>query len=458
MSLAPGERIGAYEIVGAIGAGGMGEVYRARDTKLDRDVALKVLPALFTDDPDRLARFEREAKSLAALNHPNIAQIYGLEGDGSPASLRETRPLAIVMELVEGEDLAARITRGPVPLDDALAIARQVADALEAAHERGIVHRDLKPANIKVTPDGTVKVLDFGLAKAVAGPEESASGTNVANSPTLTARATQMGMILGTAAYMAPEQAKGRPVDRRADIWAFGAVLFEMLAGRRAFEGDDVSEVLASVIKGEAHWDALPADTPPAVRRLIERCLQKDPRRRLRDIAEGMLQLDEGLVASAPESAAVMPAAPAAPLWRRARPIAAAVAITAAVTYALTTARAPAPPPADAVTFTVSPKGLTQQRRAATIALSDDGRQLAYLSLDRENRRWQIYLRPLDQLSGVPVAGTENAAAPFFSPDGQWLGFLDSGITHAAEGAGWRRRRHAHRRVARVHQRRRLGT
>jgi serine/threonine protein kinase len=248
MPLTVGSRLGPYEIIGALGAGGMGEVYRARDTALDRDVAIKILPDLFVDDPERLARFEREAKTLASLNHPNIAQIYGFEGDGGAASAGGHRPRALVMELVEGEDLSARLALGPIPVPDVVPIARQIAEAVEAAHEQGIVHRDLKPGNIKLRADGTVKVLDFGLAKAAAGPEGSSSGADAMNSPTLTARATQMGMIIGTAAYMAPEQAKGRPVDKRADIWAFGVVLYEMLTGRRAFEGEDVSTTLAAVL------------------------------------------------------------------------------------------------------------------------------------------------------------------------------------------------------------------
>ena len=240
MGLSAGARLGVYQIVDKLGQGGMGEVYRARDTRLNRDVALKVLPDLFARDPDRLARFTREAQVLASLNHPNIAAIYGIEGD------------ALVMELVDGEDLSAMIARGPMPLAEALPIAKQIADALEAAHEQGIIHRDLKPANIKVRADGTVKVLDFGLAKAL-GPE-GGSAPDLMNSPTLTVHATQMGMIIGTAAYMAPEQARGKPVDRRADIWAFGVVLYEMLTGRRAFDGDDVSITLANVLKEDPKW------------------------------------------------------------------------------------------------------------------------------------------------------------------------------------------------------------
>ena len=254
MALTPGARLGPYEILSALGAGGMGEVYRARDTKLNRDVAIKVLPDLFASDAERLARFMREAQTLASLNHPNIAIIHGLEQTGDVH--------ALVMELVQGEDLSQRIARGAIPLDEALPIAKQIADALEAAHEQGIIHRDLKPANIKVRPDGTVKVLDFGLAKAM---EPVGGAPNVSQSPTITTPAmTQAGIILGTAAYMSPEQARGKPVDRRADIWAFGVVLFEMLTGRRAFEGDDIAITLAAVMMKEPDWRALPAPTPVA--------------------------------------------------------------------------------------------------------------------------------------------------------------------------------------------------
>ena len=268
MSLAPGARLGTYEIVALIGAGGMGEVYRARDGKLTRDVALKILPPLFARDPERLARFTREANLLATLNHPNIAAIYGFEpSEHSPA---------LVLEMVEGPTLADRIERGPIPLEDALPIARQIAEALEAAHAQGIVHRDLKPANIKVRDDGTVKVLDFGLAKAMA--VDSAPGV-VAASPTITSpAATAMGTIMGTAAYMSPEQARGRAVDKRSDIWAFGAVLYEMLTGRRAFDGEDVSDTLANILKREPDWSALPPGTPPAIERVLRRCLTRDPR------------------------------------------------------------------------------------------------------------------------------------------------------------------------------------
>ena len=295
----------------------MGEVYRARDTTLHRDVAIKVLPDLFASDAERLARFTREAQTLAALNHPNIAHIHGLEASGGVR--------ALVMELVEGEDLSQRIARGALPLDEALPIARQIAEALEAAHEQGIIHRDLKPANIKLRADGVVKVLDFGLAKALEPVRRSATGSpNLANSPTITSPAmTMRGMILGTAAYMAPEQAKGKPVDKRADIWAFGCVLYEMLAGRRAFDGDDISTTLAAVLLKEPEWGALPASTPVALRRLLTRCLTKDPKARLRDIGEARVRIDE-LLGGAPDEAGAPVVTPAVSGWRRVVPWAAA--------------------------------------------------------------------------------------------------------------------------------------
>ena len=309
MSPEPGDRLGPSEILSRIGVGGMGEVYRARDPKLNRDVALKILPALFTADPERLARFRREAQVLAALNHPNIAAVYGFEDSGST--------LALVMELVPGDDLSALVARGPMPLADALPIAKQIADALEAAHDQGIIHRDLKPANVKVRADGTVKILDFGLAKALTQERGAGSG-EVSNSPTLTARATQMGMILGTAAYMSPEQARGRTVDRRADIWAFGCVMYELLTGRRTFEGTEVTDVLARVIERDPDWEALPANTPRDLRRLLERCLTKNPKARLRDIGEARVAIDGLAGSKTPPPVATPAAAQAAPRpWLR---------------------------------------------------------------------------------------------------------------------------------------------
>ena len=294
-------QIGQYQVIGKLGQGGMGEVFRARDAKLGRDVALKLLPAALANDGQSLARLEREARTLAALNHPNIAAIYGLEE--SPG-LR-----ALVMELVEGETLAEHIHGATgtgskcLSSEEALPIAKQIAEALEYAHERGVIHRDLKPANVKITPEGTVKVLDFGLAK-VLSDQDSSGPVSAANSPTLSALATQAGLILGTAAYMAPEQAKGKPVDRRADIWAFGCVLFEMLSGKQPFEGETISDLLAAVIRGEPEWGELPEKTPPAIKRLIRRCLVKDPKQRLRDIGDARIAIEETLSGAAPDDGA----------------------------------------------------------------------------------------------------------------------------------------------------------
>jgi serine/threonine protein kinase/Tol biopolymer transport system component len=385
----------------------MGEVYRARDTKLNRDVALKILPEAFASDPDRLARFTREAQTLAALNHPNIAAIYGIEGN------------ALVMELVEGEDLSAVIARGPLPFADALPIARQISEALEAAHELGIVHRDLKPANIKVRADGTVKVLDFGLAKAM-DPALSAPSANVANSPTFSVHATRMGVILGTAAYMAPEQARGKAVDKRADIWAFGVVLFEMLAGRRPFDGEDITGVLARVLERDPEWPLLPAATPAALRALLERCLAKDPKARLRDIGEarhtidGLLAGRFGLTAAVPvtsttRSASWIP-------WS----IAAGLAILA-VTGWLRPGRAPdsARGPTrvelslpENVEFYTSPR------------ISADGRRIAFIGVHLGTRT--VYLRDLDQAGARPVAGTEGSIFVAFSPDAQSIAIISA--------------------------------
>jgi eukaryotic-like serine/threonine-protein kinase len=401
MPLPAGTRFGSYEIVAPLGAGGMGEVYRGRDAKLNRDVAIKVLPEIFALDRDRLARFEREAQVLAALNHPNIATVYGVSES----------PPALVMELVDGDDLAAVIARGPVPLDEALAIARQVAEALEAAHDRGIVHRDLKPANIKVRPDGTVKVLDFGLAKAFS-PDPAEEAAQAMNSPTLTMRATQMGLILGTAAYMSPEQARGKPVDTRADIWAFGAVLFEMLAGRPLYTGETTSEILAAVIKDDPRWDALPP-VPPHVRRVLRQCLTKDVRRRLRHIGDARVQLD------APDDDARPIPAVARSSRRQILPWAVTgIAVLAAIGGWLMAGRAPQATPAPLTRFIVpSPPGA---RAAADPMLSRDGRLLVY-------RAGPIYVQRLDELEPRALQGTEDATQAFLSPDGRWVGFYAGG-------------------------------
>ena len=416
MALAPGARLGPYEILSLIGAGGMGEVYRARDSKLNRDVAIKVLPELFTADPDRLARFRREAQVLASLNHPNIGHIYGLEDQSGVQ--------ALVLELVEGPTLADRIAQGAIPLEEALPIARQIADALECAHEQGIVHRDLKPANIKVRDDGTVKVLDFGLAKAL---DPSTSSGEVMNSPTLTARATQMGLILGTAAYMAPEQARGRVVDRRADIWAFGVVLYEMLTGRRAFEGDDISITLASVLKDDLKWSELPSDLPSAVRRLLRRCLEKDPKRRLSAIGDARLDLEDMTDDRVALPVAVQPAV--VPQWKRAVPwVVAGLAIAGALaSFALWGPwRASSAPPPVRLTAELGIDAALSPNIGPAAVLSPDGRMMALVARSPGGRNL-LHVRRLNDLQATVLAGTEDAIAPFFSPDSQWIGFFTQG-------------------------------
>ncbi len=435
MPVLPGARLGPYEIVAAIGAGGMGEVYRARDTQLNRNVAIKILPELFALDAERLARFTREAQTLAALNHPNIAQIYGrvdLPADaGSHTSTLHTG--ALVMELVDGDDLSVLIERGPMPVSDALPIARQIADALDAAHEKGIVHRDLKPANIKVRHDGTVKILDFGLAKAM--DPAGTSSADAMQSPTLTARATQMGMIIGTAAYMAPEQAKGKAVDKRADIWAFGVVLYEMLTGRRAFAGDDISEVLAAVLRHEIDWTPLPADSPPRLRRLLERCLDRDPKTRLRDIGEARVELAK-IEAGAPDTVSVAPGAPRRRAWREmlawgiaAAAVAGAIAFgyfrsTAVVTENLEVVRLPFVPPPN-----VEPAEL------GSTLVSPDGQKLLFSARSPDGRRL-LWVRPLDANEARPLPDTEDAIEPFWSPDSRSVAFGAQGKLKRVDLAG----------------------
>jgi serine/threonine-protein kinase len=417
MPLDPGTTLGPYSVTAKIGEGGMGEVYRARDTKLDRDVALKVLPQAFTDDPDRLARFEREAKVLASLNHPHIGGIYGLE------EAEGTR--ALVLELIEGPTLADRIAQGPIPIDEALPIAKQIAEALEAAHEAGVIHRDLKPANIKVKDDGTVKVLDFGLAKALDTTPEG----DPSLSPTLTAAATQMGVIMGTAAYMSPEQARGESVDKRADIWAFGCVLYEMLSGRRSFEGRTVSDTLASVLAREPDLDALPTDIPSAVRRLLRRCLEKEHKKRLRDIAEGLLQLEDSLSAPLEESTTPVPPAPQLQVWQRPMPafLVALVAVALGGLAAWTFLGSGTQPPLSPKRFTVVLPGSDQLPVASgtLLALSPDGQTLVYSA--SRNGVPQLFRRPIDQFEAILMPGTEGSTEPFFSSDGQWVGFVASG-------------------------------
>jgi len=401
VALDSGTRLGPYEVVGPLGAGGMGEVYRARDTGLKREVALKVLPAAFTTDVDRLTRFQREAELLATLNHPHIAAIYGLHRDAATT--------ALVLELVEGDTLADRIARGPLPIDDAVRIALQIAAALEAAHERGIVHRDLKPANVKIRPDGTVKVLDFGLAKAL----DPAAPASASLSPTITSPAmTHAGVILGTAAYMSPEQARGQAADARSDIWAFGCVLVEMLTGEKAFQGDSVPEALASVLRSEPLWSKLPADTSPAIRRLLRRCLRKDRTRRLADIRDARLELEE------PEEAISVQAS-AAPSRTRERlfwSAALAVMVVGIVGLATSQSRERVPTP-DHSYF-----DLPTTTDPTSFALSPDGRQVVFVaSLEGRPQLWHY---SFDTGERRALRGTADASYPFWSPDGRSIGFF----------------------------------
>jgi serine/threonine-protein kinase len=388
LGLGPGTRLGAYEIVALIGSGGMGEVYRARDRRLNRDVAIKVLPADVAADHDRLARFEREAQVLASLNHPNIANVYGVDDSSGPP--------ALVMELVEGPTLADRIAQGPIPLNEALPIARQIAEALEAAHEQGIIHRDLKPANIKVRPDGTVKVLDFGLAKAF--DPAASSGAGATMSPTLSIHATQAGIILGTAAYMAPEQARGKAVDKRADIWAFGCVLYELLTGRRAFDGDDMSTTLAAVLKTDPDWSALPPATPPRISRLLGRCLLKDPKDRLRDVGEARFAINDVLSGAAEESVP-SPTVHRTPWWRRAMPaMVSAAGVGLVVGVAAWTLKPP--PSVPVVRFPiVLPEETISGPYAPQLALAPDGMRVAYVTT-----RSRLYVRALNEMDARLVA------------------------------------------------------
>ncbi|MEO8678464.1 MAG: protein kinase [Vicinamibacterales bacterium] len=413
MILTPGTRLGVYDITAQIGEGGMGQVYRATDTKLKRQVAIKILPPTLAADADRLARFQREAEVLASLNHPNIAAIYGLEESAGVT--------ALVLELVGGEELSQRIARGAIPLDEALPIAKQIAEALEAAHEQGIVHRDLKPANIKVRADGTVKVLDFGLAKAL--DPAAASSAEAMNSPTLSLHATQAGMILGTAAYMSPEQARGKAVDRRADIWAFGVVLFEMITGHRAFAGAETSDVLAAVLRAEPEWTRLPVDTPAPIRTMLRRCLQKDAKKRLADAADARLEIDE-VLAPPTGDATTTPVPSASRRWVMATVLLAltTLLLSALIVYNRRPGQFALPSPRPAAVVTLTFPGLSQVN---AVAISPDGVRIViagHRAVAAGAAR--LYVRELNQQDFREIVGTEQAGLPFFSPDGRWIAFF----------------------------------
>jgi serine/threonine protein kinase len=423
-----GDFIDPYRVVSSLGAGGMGEVFRARDTRLNRDVAIKVLPDTFASDPDRLARFEREAQVLASLNHPNIAHVYGIVEGGGDTDARARHP-ALVMELVDGQDLALRIAQGAIAVDEAIAIAIQIARALEAAHDQGIVHRDLKPANIKLQSDGTAKVLDFGLAKTLDAGGGSEASDPAAFTVTSPALLTSRGVVLGTAAYMSPEQARGKAVDRRSDIWAFGVVLYEMLTGRRMFAAETVSDTIAGVLTRDPALDALPSHTPPSVRRVLQRCLQKDPARRLHHIADARLELEQS--SSEPANSTVVPFAPARTRWWPAVALAAVAASAAgAVTWGLLS-RSDRPPQRyslvlpDAGFNTVSDTGI-----------SPDGKWIAY-SPNRHSGPFALLLRPLDGTEARQItASTNTGYSPFFSEDGQWLAYVIDNNLYRVRVAG----------------------
>jgi Tol biopolymer transport system component len=420
MGIATGTRFGSYEVVSQIGAGGMGEVYEARDTKLGRNVAIKVLPDAFAHDADRLVRFQREARALAALNHPNIATIHGLEQSNGTSYL--------VMELVPGETLSSRIKRErALPVEEAVSIAKQIAEALESAHEKGIIHRDLKPSNVKVTPEGRVKVLDFGLAKAFT---DDSQPSDPANSPTLSAVATTQGVIMGTAAYMSPEQVRGKAVDKRTDIWAFGCVLYEMLTGKRAFDGEDVTEILAAVVKAEPAFEALPKNISPSIRVLLQRCLRKDRRQRTPDAGTIRIEIEDAI--AAPKETGVSSAAPAAKGWREraAWAVAAGVLIVTTIAFAIGfVLRVPRAP--EAIRFFISPPDTWSLMGAGTlttgpISVSPDGHRIVFLAATADGKSI-LWVRSMDTLSAQALAGTEGALRPFWSPDSRFVGFFASG-------------------------------
>jgi serine/threonine protein kinase len=419
MTLAAGTKFGPYEIMGPLGAGGMGEVYRARDTRLGREVAIKVLPEAVARDAERMGRLRREAQVLASLNHPNIAAIYGFEDTNNAP--------ALVMELVEGSTLGDRIKTGTIPAEEALPIAKQIAEAVEYAHERGIIHRDLKPANIKLADADAVKILDFGLAKAL---ESEMSPADISSSPTISQMATQAGMILGTAAYMSPEQAKGKSVDRRADIWAFGCVLFEMLSGKQSFGGETTTDILAAVVRGEPDWTQLPPATPPRVRGLLERCLRKEPKQRLQSMGDARIAIEEILSGAPAEARADSPI-----VERRSNrePIAWSLVVAlgiVAVGLGVWSALRPASPSPSPVLAYIPPPPGTSFRAfgfsAGPVVVSPDGKQLAFSATDQSGVT-KLWIRPLSLSQATSLAGTEDAAAPFWSPDSRSLGFFANG-------------------------------
>ena len=414
-----GQTLGHYRILEQVGAGGMGVVYRARDERLGRDVALKVLPDVFVRDADRMARFEREARVLASLNHPNIAAIYGLEESGSVH--------AIAMEFVEGLTLAESLRSGPIPVDEALTIAKQIAEALEAAHEKGIIHRDLKPANVKVSPEGKVKLLDFGLAKAL---EEGPSAVDIAASPTVSEIVSRTGVVLGTAAYMSPEQTRGKKLDKRTDIWSFGCVLYEMLTAKIGFRGDTVSDTIARILEHEPDWKSLPENVPPGVRRLLRRCLLKDPQRRLHDIADVRLEIEEFLAERASGTMELAAGAKAVQLeWWRSTALWISVIVCGFMVGVSVWNLKPAPPlahnPLMRFTVPLPPNVELGDLDFPSVAFSPTGTHLAFV-VSRGGTS-QLFLRRMDNLQSQPIPETERALCPFFSPDGQWLGFFANG-------------------------------
>jgi len=426
MGLNPNTKLGPYEILSPLGAGGMGEVYRAKDSRLDRDVAIKVLPEAMALDSERILRFEREAKALATLSHPNIAAIYGFEEHDGKRLL--------VMELAEGETLAERLGRGALPIDESLETARKIAEALEAAHEKGIVHRDLKPANIKIGPDGEVKVLDFGLAKALVGDAASVpsmSPTEVVHSPTITAEFTRPGLILGTAGYMSPEQARGRSIDKRTDIWAFGCVLFECLSGARLFSGETATDSIGAILHKEPEWALLPPNTPPTIQLLLRRCLAKDRNKRLRDIGDARIEIENALADPTASmlrlGGAALYAAGASSwqaAWRRSLPWALCAILVAAL-GALWFSTRPAKQAVMRYTLPIPESQALRGSRWPMFNSSPDGTKVVFVGSNESGR--QLYLRLNHQLDATPLANTDDAFDPFFSPDGEWIAFSQKG-------------------------------